>query len=320
MRDIHNRFVHDTLRTFFGPKRTWDLPAYGRRLSRDLPARLHDAFRQVAHEVRCHDEQPVFVLSAGWRSGSTVLQRMIMENNEDIVIWGEPYDLCNIHDSLLNQFRAFSGEWPPKSYFLSNMASNDLSDSWVANLYPDVEHLVQAHRNYYRTLFAEPALRAGRKQWGLKEVRLTIEHAIYFRALYPRSKILLLYRNPLDAYRSYRRWNTGVFRTWPDRFISTPYAFGRNWAEITKGFLEGHNAVDGFLIRYEDLDDDAHVKRLADYLGWNVPRSSEMRRIRDRQPARATDMPHKTRVSIVDRVLLHFATGAVRKDAGYAST
>ncbi len=35
------------------------------------------------------DERPIFILSAGWRSGSTLIQRLIM-SKERILIWGEP--------------------------------------------------------------------------------------------------------------------------------------------------------------------------------------------------------------------------------------
>lgn len=315
-----NRFMHDTLRALLGPRAAWGLASGARRQSRDLPARLQDAFDRVSPETRFPDEQPVFLFSAGWRSGSTLLQRMIMENNEDILIWGEPFDHSNIHDSLVDQFRAFNRYWPPDAYFISRMDLKNPSDSWVANLYPDIDHLMEAHRSFYRTLFAEPTLRAGRKNWGFKEVRLTIDHATYLRALYPRCKIILLYRNPLDAYHSYRKWRGGAFRTWPKRHISTPYAFGNNWAEITRGYLIGHKAVDALLIRYEDLDNAADVERLQAYLGWAVPCSSAMRRIPDRHSDRSPATPKTTKLPTIDRVLLKLATGSVLGDAGYSDT
>lgn len=223
-----------------------------------------------------------------------------------------------MHDGLANQFRAFTRYWPPLAYFLPTSVTTDLSDTWVANLYPTVDDLLGAHRRFYDALFAEPARRAGKSSWGMKEVRLTIDHARYFRALYPSCKIVLLHRNPFDAYRSYRRWRTGVFRRWPDRFVATPYAFGRNWAELTSGFLEGDRAIDACRIRYEDLDDSAEVRRLSDYLGWTVPRASEIRRIRDRKTDSASGRPDGDRVPLADRLLLEWATRKARRDAGYA--
>jgi hypothetical protein len=312
-----SRVLRSIPRALVGPRYTWGLGSRNRRLSGDLPARLHDALNRASEAVRQDNDDPVFVLSAGWRSGSTLLQRMIMENNSDLLLWGEPFARCNIHDGLVDEFRAFTAEWPPSAYFLSAAGLKDPSDTWVANLYPGVDDLLRAHRGFHRALFAEPAHRAGRKSWGLKEVRLTIDHARYLRVLYPRCKIVLLYRNPYDAYLSYSRWNLTVFRTWPDRFISTPHAFGRNWAEMTRGYLAGYEGVDAHLIRYEDLDNPAAVERLQSYLGWRVPRSSEMRLIREPEYSQAGRKPQRKSLPATDRFLLKLAIGSVLRDAGY---
>ncbi len=309
--------MRDILRALLGPRACWGDSSYARNLSRDFPARLQDAFARVSPETRLQDDQPVFLLSAGWRSGSTLLQRMIMEHNQDLLIWGEPFAHSNIHDSLVGQFRAFTPDWPRNAFLASRTGLNNPSDSWVANLYPDIDDLVKAHRNFYSRLFAEPAIRAGRKNWGFKEVRLTIDHAMYFRALYPRCKILLLFRSPLDAYHSYRSWSSAWFRTWPESPVSTPYAFGRNWAEIAQGFLSGQKAVDALSIRYEDLNNPAEVERMEAYLGWAVPCSSELRRIRNTAPDQSSDKLRSIPLPAIDRALLKLATGKVLRDAGY---
>lgn len=233
-------------------------------------------------------------------------------------MWGEPLPHCNIHDGLVNQFRAFTTQWPPRPYFLSGMKLNDPSDTWVANLYPDIDDLLEAHRSFHHTLFAEPAYKAGWKSWGLKEVRFTIDHAAYLRVLYPQCKTVLLYRNPYDAYLSYSHWNVTVFRTWPDRFVSTPYAFGRNWADLTRGYLEGHERVGALLVKYEDLDTADTAQRLQNYLGWPVPRSSEMRRIREPDYSKAAQRPKRTSLRATERAMLKLATRLVLRDAGYA--
>lgn len=312
-----DRCLRNTIRAFLGPRHTWGLTSRATRLSADLSSRLDDALARTSPRTAPADEQPVFLLSAGWRSGSTLLQRMVMEHNEDILIWGEPFAHSNIHDSLLNQFRAFTRQWPQDDFFLSRMEIRKMSDTWTANLYPDVDCLFDAHRSFYRTLFHEPAARMGCRNWGLKEVRLTIDHARYLRALYPNCKIVLLYRNPLDAYHSYCEWGLAWARKWPG-FISTPYAFGRSWAELTRGYLEGHAGVDALLIRYEDLDNPADVARLESYLGWPVPRSSAMRRI-GRIPGSSPATPDLRQSTLprIDRVLLNFATRNVLGDAGY---
>lgn len=315
-----NRIVRDTFRALTGPRSSWGLQSDAKSLSRDLSERLRDAFERVSLETRLFDEQPVFLLSAGWRSGSTLLQRMIMENNEDLLIWGEPFAHSNIHDGLVNQFRAFTSDWPPEAYFLTRMEIKNPSDSWVANLYPELDYLVNAHRNFYHTLFAQSAMEAGRKNWGFKEVRLTIDHAMYLRILYPRCKIVFLYRNPLEAYVSYRKWSAGAFHTWPSRLVVTPYAFGREWAKIVRGYLDGYKTVNAALIRYEDLDNGSDVQHLEDYLGWGIPRSSQLRRIRGPESDRSLEKTSKNKLPTADRALLNLAAGEALRHAGYTNT
>lgn len=313
------RVLRDGGAALLGHRSAWGIRSRAARLSADLPSRLQDALARTAAGSNPSQERPVILFSAGWRSGSTLLQRMIMEHNKDILIWGEPFAHSNIHDSLVNQFRAFTGQWPPSSFFLSSMRVGKISDSWTANLYPDVEHLFDAHRSFYQRLLRDPAVQAGRSSWGFKEVRLTIDHARYFRALYPQCKIVLLYRHPHDAYLSYRKWGLAWARTWPARFIDTPYAFGRNWAQITRGYLDGWAGIDALLIRYEDLDNAVDLARLESYLGRHVPSSSAMRRI-----GRAGDdpptgpRPGRSTLPRIDRVLLNVATRHVLRDGGYA--
>ena len=312
-----DRALRDIFRALLGPRYTWHFSARARRQSDDLPSRLEDVLARTPRATSSSGERPVFLLSTGWRSGSTLLQRMIMQHNEDILLWGEPFAHSNIHDNLLNQFRAFTRDWPPDGFFLSNMQINSISDAWTANLYPDVAHLLEAHRSFYRRLFADPAIQVGRRNWGIKEVRLNIDHALYLRALYPECKIVLLCRHPYDAYLSYREEGLGWAWSWP-RFISTPYAFGRIWAEMARGYLEGQKRVDGLFIRYEDLDNPVEVARLETYLGWPVPRSSEMQRIgRFKHSRPATPHLRQNTLPRLDRALLHLATRDALGKAGY---
>ena len=262
------------------------------------------------------DVQPVFVFSAGWRSGSTLLQRMIMKHNKNLVMWGEPYHLCNIFDGLTNQFRAFTPDWPKDSHFLSNRTRDGLADQWVANLYPDVNDLVNAHRAFLNSLFAQPAFRAGASCWGMKVVRLSIEHASYLHRLYPKCKNIFLCRDPVYSYASFRKAYDAWFARWPDKIVATPYAFGKHWAQLTEGYVMGHASVGGVMIRYEDLDSKEHVDRLAQYLGWTVPRASELQRI-DGGIGGAPGTEKKPTLPLVEKILLKLSTDNVRRLVGY---
>src|SRR6185312_12863121 len=96
----HLRYV---FRISMGAPEIWDISAQARRQSADLPGRLRDLCAKLSPHVRSCDVSPIFLLSAGWRSGSTLLQRMIMEKNHDILMWGEPFDHASIFDRMLDQ-------------------------------------------------------------------------------------------------------------------------------------------------------------------------------------------------------------------------
>ena len=243
------KFSSDVVRALFGLRHTWPYKRVAQASSRDVGARLADAFRWVREaDIPCSDA-PVFIFSAGWRAGSTLLQRMIMQNNKDIVIWGEPFHLSNIFDNMLSQFRCFTERYPRDEYFLSRRTGKGLSDQWVANLYPDVEDLVSAHRKFFQTLFSDPALKVGATRWGIKVVRPSIDHAIYLRAMFPQCKIIFTCRDPLDAYASFRKVHDAFFLRWPDSLVATPYAFGvrlptgHSWADRTASLRRLHSIL-----------------------------------------------------------------------------
>lgn len=307
--------VSSISRALFGPRHTWRYAKNAALLAQDFSARLDDIFSKVREETKNCDEEPIFIFSAGWRSGSTLLQRMLMQHNENLVMWGEPYHLCNIFDGLTNQVRAFTPDWPDDAYFLGGRDRNRLSGQWVANLYPDVDDLVKAHREFLSSLFVRPAVQTGATRWGIKVVRLSITHAAYLNKIYPRCKSIFLCRNPLYSYASYRNVFDAWFERWPDKVVATPYAFGKHWARLTEGFWDGYQSVRGIFVRYEDLDNPENVARISDYVGWSVPRASKMVRI----VAGGGGAPGEFRpnVPFLEKQILKLATHKVKKIVGY---
>ena len=217
-------------------------------------------------------DNPVFILSAGWRSGSTLLQRLIM-SKEKILVWGEPYSHAGLLDGLADTLKAFTNRWPADDWFINNYDQAQLSRLWVANLYPEVKHLQTANIDYMSALFKKPANNLGFERWGIKDVRLTIDHAHYLKWLYPHAKFLFLYRNPYHAYMSYRPARDW-YKKWPDQPIFTPTAFARHWVELASGYIEDYQGVDGMLVQYEDLiSGRLDVDELQDYLSINIDRT-----------------------------------------------
>jgi hypothetical protein len=120
-------------------------------------------------------------------------------------------------------------------------------------------------------MFAQPARAAGRERWGIKEVRLSADHATLLRWLYPRSKLLFLIRNPYDAFRSFaarrdKGWKW--YHRWPNDPV-TPQLFGRHWRELTSSFLAAGEMLGGLVVRYEDLEHGGW-QQVRDYVGFEL--------------------------------------------------
>lgn len=240
------------------------------RHARDTPKRLTveaalDVIGTRWPELRSAETcEPIFILSAGWRTGSTFLQRLIMSGDEAF-IWGEPYRHTALVDSLASQLRAFTGAWPKDTYFADHCHAAASNSAWIANMYPSMSDFLAAHVAYFERLFGQPVQASQSGRWGMKEIALTVDHACYLRWLFPKARFLFLYRNPYDAYRSYRRWRDW-YRSWPDQPVFTPDSFGRLWSDLTGDFVENHQKVDGLLIRYEELRTAETGKKIAAYL------------------------------------------------------
>jgi hypothetical protein len=196
-------------------------------------------------------EEPLFLLATGHRSGSTLLQRMMMHKRW---MWGEPYRQTGLIDHLSIAFRCFTKEWP-KDEFLQNHPRYNTAQGhpWIANFYPEPQILVNATLQYLQTLFAEPARSKDYPLWGIKDVSLDGEAARFLKWLYPQSRFLFLIRNPYFAYRSYQRFQRVWYARWPDQPISSPEQFGANWLRLTKSFLSAAQELGAMTLRYEEI-------------------------------------------------------------------
>lgn len=238
------------------------------------------ALRERRPDLRSPNRSaPIFIFCSGWRSGSTLLQRWVMTDQHTLV-WGEPYGHAGLIPSLAGQLKAFTQGWPQDDFFATGQdLDENLSQAWVANLYPALMDFMNAHIGYFETLFLKPAIAAGKDRWGVKEVRLNVDHACYLQWLFPNAKFLFLYRNPYHAYSSYRKWRSW-YRTWPDEPIFTAGQFGAVWKELAADFIENHHRVGGLLLPYEELSTQLTKSRLEDYLGFPLADTSSLERVR----------------------------------------
>lgn len=265
------------------------------------------------------EESPIFLLSAGWRSGSTLMQRLLM-SDKDVLIWGEPYDECGLIQSMAESVKAFRPGWPRADYFYDGTPTSQLAGNWIANLFPSLEDLRNGHRALFDTLFAQPAKAAGAARWGIKEVRLDANHSAYLRWLYPKARFLFLYRNPLEAYRSYCRYGRNWYDVYPDRPVFTPTGFGTHWRNLMEGFMRDADKLGALLIRYEDLiGGQAHLDEVEEYLGVKIDRSILKLKVRNSDNIKAGSQKDREtiKVSRFEKWLLKRAVSPVAEQAGY---
>jgi hypothetical protein len=133
--------------------------------------------------------------------------------------------------------------------------------------------------------------------------------------VFPRARFVLLYRDPYAAYRSYRRWRSWYLR-WPDDPVREPTRFGRHWRTLVEGFLADHGAIDGLVVRYEDLASGRLAPAtLAEHLGLALPPHVELQRVASRPRSREAPLP--TPIPDDELALLRSAVDPLARSLGY---
>jgi len=279
--------------------------------TRSLSAGLAEFQRRFPTARSTAEDDPIFVLAAGWRSGSTLLQRMLIHR---CLVWGEPYGHSGLIDSLFEPIRAITSSWPEPGHFYEGEQSAELAARFIANLYPSPQDLLNSHVSWFHSLFAEPAKRAGFPRWGLKEVRLSADHAVYLRWLFPRAKFLFLIRNPYESFCSYsarRRAGLLWYKKWPSEPMYAG-SFGKHWRDLADSFLGLQDAVDGIVVRYDQLC-VGDLRPIEEYLGLELLRDAATVKPSDGGPTRLDE------IEPAELIELDREVGSLAASLGYDS-
>lgn len=193
---------------------------------------------------------PVFVFSASWRTGSTLLQRIICASNR-VFIWGEPHYLDNLlvlyrRMNEIQQYRAHGTQ----QYYARR--------SWIPVLSPGREIELSAFRSFFKELYFAPIKARGYSRWGFKEVRSNaVEIAKMLYDIFPEARFIFLVRNPLDTYLSIKN-TPPIFESFTD-----PFRPVHGWVKNTGDFLNvmSDSSLPAILIRYEDLTGEEPAAR-----------------------------------------------------------
>lgn len=229
-----------------------------------------------------------------------------------VLIWGEPYDECGLVQSLAQAMRPFREGWSPTDYLYDGRPTTDLTGEWIANLFPSLTAWRSGQRALFDTMYAEPAHHAGALNWGIKEVRLTVEHCHYLRWIYPNARFVFLLRHPLDAYRSYVRYGRSWYDTFPDHPVFTPSVFGDHWGRVADGFKRDAATLNALVIKYEDLVNGSfNLSQLERHLGFKLDPNVLARKIAGTSDG--AEIP----VNRLERWLLKRAVGEAAAHFGY---
>jgi hypothetical protein len=199
-------------------------------------------------------ERPIFLFSAGWRTGSTLLQRVLCSHG-DILVWGENRGIFGLFEQagqIVDGLQKFSRKHA-ENYRESG------SMGWIAAMNPPPEHFREGLRRLLETYYRDPARQMGKSRWGFKEVRHGLSTARFLHGLYPSARFLLLLRHPEDCLASARA--TTAFPIKPGLLaeVGGPRGFLEHWVLIAASFLEDWTAVPHLTVRYELLIRDPGV-------------------------------------------------------------
>jgi hypothetical protein len=245
------------------------------QLTASLGALQWNADDKTNREAETREDAPIFLLSTGWRAGSTLLQRILVTDSR-LLLWGEPLGEMTIVSRI--------AETVSKSISARNLQlwkdqhdpnSTELSASWVANLYPPGSDFRAGLRSLFDQWLRQPARERGFGRWGFKDVRLSATDACLLRWLYPTAKFVIITRDPYNSYRSLADSGWGeVYYRYPDVSVDSAASFARHWNRLAVSWAQLPSGFPAVHIKYEDLiSGKVDFRELERWLGLEIRES-----------------------------------------------
>jgi Sulfotransferase family len=259
------------------------------------------------------EERPLFLLATGWRTGSTLLQRILVSDPR-LLLWGEPLGRLALLPRLAAAVCGITPGWPPPEFWAEDrLAAEALATGWIANLFPSAGDFRAALRQLFERWLARPARQRGFPWWGLKEVRLGAAEAVLLRWLFPGGRFVVITRDPSAAFRSVKSsapdWC--LHASWPDGRIDCVVRFARHWNRLAAGWGEPPHLVEPLVLRYEELvGGDFDFRRLGEVLDLDLAPERAL-------AARPGATLRPAALSRLERLLLRRETAAGRRVMGY---
>lgn len=183
---------------------------------------------------------PVFILGCSWRCGSTLLQRLLC-TVDGLLVWGENQGISALLQEAHRRLRARETVAARERQRFHDSGSS----TWIANMGPPLEGIGQLTRRWFLDLYVPATHEAGRRRWGFKEVQHDAAVADFLTSIFPKARVILLVRNPIDVLASM------CSRSWYRTDGGGAEGVMRLWCHNVTTFLEARDRYP--LVRYEDL-------------------------------------------------------------------
>lgn len=225
----------------------------------------------IAEAASGYPTDPIILAAPMQRCGSTLIQRALNQGRE-AVIFGENFMFMEkLPFQLGGPFQGLELRIRETDAFMEVFRDSARNQD-ATNLYPDYRrYLVTLLRGFYQVAaqYREEAQALGARHWGIKNQVAELQGFSNALNFMPNAKVVVLYRDLVDAARSFRG-------RWPQQLATAEQlrALGRHWGIKTEFLLAIRN--NKLVIRYEDIlsDRDTVIDALESFLDCRIARQA----------------------------------------------